>query len=90
MPTGMPEVAVLRAAKPWWRSRTLWVNAIVLALVAAEGHVGVLQGVLPAKFYAWVAYGLPIVNAVLRLITQQPLRGAEPAPVIDRAQGPAQ
>lgn len=55
--------------KPWWQSRTLWFNAIVLMLTAAESQVGLLQGVLPGGLYAWVAFGLPVVNAGLRLVT---------------------
>lgn len=55
--------------KPWYRSRTLWFNAIVLALAAAEQQLGVLQGVLPGGLYAWLAFVLPIGNAVLRFIT---------------------
>ncbi|MFM9902154.1 MAG: hypothetical protein ACKVOT_14175 [Polaromonas sp.] len=55
--------------KPWWQSRTLWVNALVLALAAAEAQLNVLQGFLPGGLFAWVAFGLPVVNAALRFIT---------------------
>lgn len=55
--------------KCWWKSRTLRVNAIVLALTAAEAKLNLLQGVLPGGLYAWVAFGLPVINGVLRFVT---------------------
>ena len=55
--------------KPWWKSRTLWVNAGLLALAAAETQLHFLQGVLPGGLFPWLAFGLPVVNAALRLIT---------------------
>ena len=59
--------------KPWYLSKTLWVNAVVAALAALEAGTGVLQPFLPANFYAIVAVGLPVVNAVLRIVTTQGL-----------------
>lgn len=56
-------------AKPWWQSKTLWVNAIAAALTALEAGTGVLQLYLPVNFYAVMAVGLPVVNAVLRVVT---------------------
>lgn len=75
MPAGVPHVIVAQPQrKPWWRSRTLWLNALVLALAAAEQQVGVLQGLLPVSTYQLVAFGLPVLNAVLRLITTQGIK----------------
>lgn len=59
--------------KAWYQSKTLWVNAVVAALAALEAGTGVLQPFLPANFYAIVAVGLPVVNAVLRIVTTQGL-----------------
>ena len=59
--------------KPWWRSRTLWINAAVLALAAAETQINLLQGVLPGGLFPWLAFGLPVLNAALRFITAQGL-----------------
>lgn len=59
--------------KAWYLSKTLWVNTIVAALAALEAGTGVLQPLLPANFYAIVAVGLPVVNAVLRIVTTQGL-----------------
>ncbi len=57
------------SCKPWYLSKTLWFNAIVLALAAAETQLKVLQGVLPGGLYAWLAFVLPVGNAALRFIT---------------------
>lgn len=65
-------------AKPWWKSRTIRVNAVIAGLVALEAGTGLLQPVIPVNLYTAVAVGLPIINAVLRVITTQALerRGA--------------
>lgn len=55
--------------KPWWKSKTLWFNAVVLMLAAAESQLNVLQGALPGGLFAWLAFVLPVVNAALRFIT---------------------
>lgn len=55
--------------KRWYRSKTLWFNAIVLSLAAAESQLKVLEGVLPGGLYAWLAFVLPVGNAALRFIT---------------------
>jgi hypothetical protein len=59
--------------KAWYQSKTLWVNAIVAALAAFEAGTGMLQPFLPANFYTMIAVGLPVVNAVLRIVTTQGL-----------------
>jgi hypothetical protein len=59
--------------KPWYQSKTLWVNVVVAALAALEAGTGLLQPYLPANFYVLVAVGLPVVNAVLRIVTTQGL-----------------
>lgn len=55
--------------KVWWKSKTMWVNAIAAMLVALEAGTGVLQPMLPVNLYTVLAVGLPIVNALLRVIT---------------------
>ena len=61
--------------KPWYTSKTIIVNAIVAALVALEAGSGLLQAYLPANFYTIIAVGLPVVNAVLRVVTTTALTG---------------
>jgi hypothetical protein len=60
--------------KPWYRSKTIIVNALVAALVALEAVSGLLQPHLPLNFYTAIAVGLPVINAVLRVITSEGLR----------------
>lgn len=55
--------------KVWWKSRTLWVNAVAAMLVALEAGTGILQPLLPVNLYTVLAVGLPIINALLRVIT---------------------
>ena len=55
--------------KPWYKSKTIIVNALVAALVTLEAGTGLLQPYLSGNFYAIIAVGLPVVNAVLRVIT---------------------
>lgn len=60
--------------KHWAKSRTLWINAIAAALVALEAGTGLLQPHLPVSLYSAIAVGLPVVNALLRVITTQGVR----------------
>ena len=57
--------------KPWYKSKTLILNAVAAGLVALEAGTGMMQPYLPANFYAIVAVGLPVLNAILRIITTQ-------------------
>jgi hypothetical protein len=61
-------------AKRWWASRTIIFNAVVMALVAAESQVNLLQPLLPVNVYALVAFLLPVANTILRLVTTTPVR----------------
>ena len=60
--------------KHWIRSKTLWVNAFAAALVALEAGTGLLHPHLPVNLYTAVAVGLPVLNAVLRVLTTQRVR----------------
>lgn len=55
--------------KVWYKSKTLIVNAAVAALVALEAGTGLLKPYLHEDFYVIVAVALPIINAMLRVIT---------------------
>ena len=59
--------------KKWYQSKTLWVNAIAAMLVALEAGTGLLQPMLPMDLYTSLAVGLPIVNALLRVVTSEAL-----------------
>ena len=70
-----------RTRKPWYRSRVLWVNAVGVVLITLEAQLSLLQPALPGNVYAWLAMGLAVVNALMRLrhieAAQQP-RGDGP------------
>ena len=50
----------------WWKNKVFWMNALVLALAAAEMQLGTLKDVVPGSMFAWVAFGLPVLNAAIR------------------------
>lgn len=74
----MTEAQVV-SAKPWWQSRTLWLNLIAAVLIALEAQFSMLQPFLPGNVYAWVAVGLTAANAALRIITAAPIVFGKPA-----------
>lgn len=57
--------------KPWWQSKTLIINAAAAGLVALEASTGLLQPHLPMNLYTAIAVALPIINAMLRVVTKQ-------------------
>ncbi len=60
-------------AKPWYMSKTLWLNALVL-LVAALGWVSGPDFPLELGQYAeYVTLALAILNLILRFVTGQPI-----------------
>ena len=65
-------------AKPWYRSRTIWFNAICTALGAAELSLGLLQAMLPVDAYAVLSFVLVVGNTVLRSLTAAPLAMRQP------------
>lgn len=67
------------SCKRWYRSKTLWLNAIVLMLAAVETQLQVLKDVLPGGLFAWLAFGLPVANAALRFITTTAISRSEAA-----------
>ena len=59
--------------KKWYKSKTMLVNIGILALTLVEAQFSILQPMLPVNVYAMIAFGLPIVNGVLRVITSATL-----------------
>lgn len=55
------------------KSKTMMFNIACAALIALEGVSGFLQPYLPVNFYAAMCVVLPVVNAMLRVVTNQPL-----------------
>ena len=55
--------------KPFWASKTLWVNTISL-IAAMTGAYGIDLGLTPDAQTAIVGAAMAVVNIVLRLITK--------------------
>ena len=68
------EVTTPSHGKPWWKSKTMILNLVAAALLAAEPQFHLLQSVLPGNAYAVLAIALTVANAVLRVVTTQPVR----------------
>jgi hypothetical protein len=66
--TGWPDM------KRWYQSKTIVVNVVAAGLVALEAVFGLLQPHLPMNFYTALAVGLPIINAMLRVITSEAIK----------------
>ena len=73
----------LPCLKPWWHSKTVWLNAIVASCLVAETNVASLQGLLPDNTYKIVAFALPIVNIWLRGFATQGLSFKPRAPDVN-------
>jgi hypothetical protein len=58
--------------KPFWASKTLWVNAIAL-VAAITGAFGVELGLDPETQTAIVGAVMSVVNIVLRFLTNAPV-----------------
>ena len=56
-------------AKPWHQSKTIIVNVVAALLVAVQALTGALQPLLPVDLYQAIAAALPVVNGILRLLT---------------------
>lgn len=68
----MPDVYVT-AAKPWWKSKTLWFNAIIAGLTALEASANLIQPYLPGNVYGYGLMLLAVGNGALRIVTTQGL-----------------
>ena len=54
-------------APPLWKNKVFWFNVLVLVLAYAEANAGMLKDYLPGSIYAYVAFGLPVANKVIKL-----------------------
>ncbi len=69
--TPPPVVVERRARKPWWKSRTLWFNALCAAMAALEAGTGFLAQIFSPAVYPKIAIAVAVINAVLRVVTAQ-------------------
>ena len=64
---------VIASKKPWYKSKTLWFNVLVAALVALEASASMIQPFLKGNVYGYGLLILTAGNAMLRIITTQGL-----------------
>lgn len=67
-----PEESTMNDSKPFWASKTLWVNAVAL-IAAVTGAFGLDLGLDPETQTTIVAAVMAIVNVVLRIVTKGPV-----------------
>lgn len=59
--------------KPWWQSKTLGFNALVIGATVITSAVPALQQYMTAENYEILIKGVALGNAVLRLWTNKPI-----------------
>lgn len=57
-------------SKPWWMSKTIWVNAIAVAASIAAGFGFVITPEVQASLSAGI---LAVANIALRIMTKAPI-----------------
>lgn len=57
--------------KCWYKSRTLWFNALVAALAALEASAHFIQPYVAGNVYGYGLTLLTVGNAVLRIVSTQ-------------------
>lgn len=61
-------------AKHWYQSKTIWFNAIIVAVGLATSATPALEQYMSAEMYGVIASFVAFINAVLRLATGQPIK----------------
>ncbi|MBF2055093.1 MAG: hypothetical protein IGS03_16715 [Candidatus Sericytochromatia bacterium] len=68
-------------SKPFYQSKTIWLNVAVALVAGIEAATGALQPVFGDNgLYALIATSLPVANMILRGLTTQPLGKADTQP----------
>lgn len=66
--------------KPFWESKTMWLNAAVMLLGVADTLTGALKPFLPPEAVGLIVAGISAANIVLRATTGLPLAASKPSP----------
>lgn len=59
--------------KPWWKSKTQIFNLSMGILTVVIGNFHLLKVMLPDNIYGILLFTTIIINAILRVVTKQPL-----------------
>lgn len=60
-------------SKPWYKSRTIWFNALAGGLTAVVTNLDVLRGDLPSWAYLLALLIFNVANIILRSFTTVPV-----------------
>lgn len=60
--------------KRWWESKTLWFNALSAFFVVIEANFGLLRDKMAPEHYLMAIGVFAAINAVLRIVTSEPLK----------------
>ena len=60
---------------PWYKSKTLWANAVMAATTTLAANLPILQPILGPVFYVSAVSVVAGVNMFLRLLTDTPITG---------------
>lgn len=63
------------AVKPWYKSKTVWLNVASCVLLVAALFVtgGQYASLLPPNVVEWIGVGVAVVNVILRFVTTVPI-----------------
>lgn len=67
------QIARVVEVKPWWKSRTLWVNLLSAVGIVLETQFEVIKPLVSPEVYQWLALLIPLANGILRVITDSPI-----------------
>lgn len=65
--------------KPWWQSKTVWLNFVATIVAGLTAFVPQLQPLMTTQNFALFSLGVGLANVALRFITTQAL-GASSGP----------
>ena len=69
-----------KPAKPWWESKTIWLNIVVGTIGVVEASSDVLKGIVPPEVMGGILVGAAMLNVVLRSVTGQPVAAKRAPP----------
>ncbi|HAF44679.1 MAG TPA: hypothetical protein DCK83_07005 [Gallionellaceae bacterium] len=67
------QVARVVELKPWYKSRTLWVNLLSAIGIVLEVKYEAIKPLVSPEIYQWLAILIPVANTALRVVTTAPL-----------------
>lgn len=66
-------------SKPWWESKTIWLNAAVAAVAVVEATSEALRPFLPPDAVGGLLAAVAAANVALRILSGKPVALKRPA-----------